>query len=125
MERIPPDAVDANASSNILTQKQKELNDAHPGWQADGGDVRLGRFECMKARQVTPPGQMHESYFVRKTADYARAREWARLGCAWGGTHKRAHAFFCPGPAQKNVLGSIFGSAREAAHRRRQTTIFF
>ena len=44
---------------------------------------------------------MYESYFVRKTADYARAREWARLGCAWGGTHKRANAFFCPGPAQK------------------------
>ena len=43
MERIPPDAVDTNAFSNIVTQKQKEWNDAHPGWQAGGGDVRLGR----------------------------------------------------------------------------------
>ena len=68
---------------------------------------------------------MYESYFVRKTADNARAREWARLGCAWGGTHKRARAFFVRGRPKKAVLGSIFGSAREAAHRRRQTTIFF
>ena len=36
MERIPPDAVDTNAFPNMVTQKQKEWNDAHPGWQADG-----------------------------------------------------------------------------------------
>ena len=40
----------------------------------------------------------HETYFVRKTADNARARKWARFGCAWGDTHKRARAFPPPGP---------------------------
>ena len=52
MERIPPDAVDTNAFSNMVTQKQKEWNDAHPGWQADGGDVRLGRFDYIPDKIV-------------------------------------------------------------------------
>ena len=86
---------------------------------------RHHRQRLPSARRVSPLKETYESYFVRKTADYAHAREWARLGCAWGGTHKRANAFFCPGPAKKHVLGSIFGSAREAAHRRRQTTNIF
>jgi len=68
---------------------------------------------------------MYETYFVRKTADNARARMWARFGCAWCGTHKRARPFLRPGPAQKNVIGSMFGSARESAHRRRQTIFFY
>ena len=52
MERIPPDAVGTNAFSNMVTPKQKERNDAHPGWQADGGDVRLGRFEYIPDKIV-------------------------------------------------------------------------
>ena len=52
MERIPPDVVDTNAFSNMVIQKQKEWNDAHPDRQADGGDVRLGRFECIPDKIV-------------------------------------------------------------------------
>ena len=54
----------------------------------------------MSARRVSPCKETYESYFVRKTADNARARGWARLSCAWGGTHKRARAF-SPGAGQK------------------------
>ena len=52
MERIAPDAVDTNAFSNMVTRIQKDWNDAHPGWQADGGDVRLGRFEYIPDKIV-------------------------------------------------------------------------
>ena len=54
MERVPPGAVNTNtnAFSNMVTQKQKERNDGYPGWQADGGDVRLGRFEYIPDKIV-------------------------------------------------------------------------
>ena len=41
IERIPPDAVDTNAFSNMVARIQMNWNDTHPGWQADGGDVRV------------------------------------------------------------------------------------
>ena len=50
MERIAPDAVDINAFSNMVTRIQKKYNDVHPGWQADGDDVRMGRFEYLRIR---------------------------------------------------------------------------
>ena len=52
MERIPPDAVDTNAFSNMVPRLQKEYNDAHPGWQAASGDVRMGRFEYIPEKIV-------------------------------------------------------------------------
>ena len=52
MERFAPGAVDTNAFSNMVTRIQKDWNDAHPGWQADGGDVRLGRFEYIPDKIV-------------------------------------------------------------------------
>ena len=42
-----------------------------------------------------------------------------------GVAHTNGHTpFFVRGRPKKSVIGSIFGPAREAAHRRRQTTIF-
>ena len=52
IERIPLDAADTNAFSNMVTRIQKEWNDAHPDWQTDGGDVRLGRFEYIPDKIV-------------------------------------------------------------------------
>ena len=52
MEQIPPNAVDTNAFSNMVTRLQKEYNDAHPGWQTTDGDVRMGRFEYIPEKFV-------------------------------------------------------------------------
>ena len=60
---------------------------------------------------------MYETYFARKIVDYVRARERARLGCAWGGTYKRF--FFVQARPKKAVLGPIFGSAREVQEKPR------
>ena len=56
MERIAPSAVDTNAFfSNMVTRIQKEHNEVHPGWQADGGDMRMGRFACIPDK-IAPCG---------------------------------------------------------------------
>ena len=44
MERIAPDAADTNVFFNMVTRLQKEYNERNPGWQAGGGDIRMGRF---------------------------------------------------------------------------------
>ena len=62
-------------------------------------------------RRVSPCKQTHESYFVRKTAYNARAREWPRVGCAWSDTHNRAGTILFSGPTPKCVLSPMFGSA--------------
>ena len=48
MERIPPDAVDTNAFSNMVTRLQKEYNDAHPGWQTHGVCPKSAAKFCVK-----------------------------------------------------------------------------
>ena len=45
MKRMAPDAVGTNAFSNMVTRLQKKYNERNPGWQVDGGDIRMGRFE--------------------------------------------------------------------------------
>ena len=55
MERLPPDAPNPNAFSQTVAQKIKEYNDAHPLWQAAGGDVRSGRVEHLPEK-VAPCG---------------------------------------------------------------------
>ena len=66
MERIAPDAVDTNAFSNMVTRIQKEYNEAHPGWQAGGGDVRMGRFEYIPDK-IVPCGLTARRHHGTKT----------------------------------------------------------
>ena len=39
MERLSPGSANPNAFSDMVTRLCKEYNDAHPNWQATGGDV--------------------------------------------------------------------------------------
>ena len=47
MERLPPDAPNPNAFSDMVDRLCKEHNDGHPQWQVAGGDVRPARFEYL------------------------------------------------------------------------------
>ena len=66
MERLPPDAVDTNAFSKMVERLKKEWNDAHPTWQDEDGDVRLGRFEYL-AEKVVPCGLRARRHHGTKT----------------------------------------------------------
>ena len=66
MERIAPDAVDTNAFSNMVTRLQKEYNERNPGWQAGGGDIRMGRFEHLP-EPIVPCGLTARRHHGTKT----------------------------------------------------------
>ena len=117
---MPPAEVDDAFMAVLLEEEWAEQAEAQPtaesGAPAETASPPAAA-ECTWGLPVQEK-QTYESYFVRRIADNARARGWARLGCAWGGTHKRARASPPRGRPKKAVIGSIFGSAREAAHRR-------
>ena len=66
MERIAPDAVYTNTVSNMVTKLQKEYNERNPGWQADRGDVRMGRFENLP-NKIVPCGLTARRHHGTKT----------------------------------------------------------
>ena len=66
MERLPPDAANPNAFSETVSRLCKEYNDAHPNWQAAGGDIRSGRFEHLPGK-VAPCGLTARRHHGTKT----------------------------------------------------------
>ena len=66
MERLPPNAANPNAFSEEVSRLCKEYNDAHPNWQAAGGDVKSGRFEHLPVK-VAPCGLIARRHHSTKT----------------------------------------------------------
>ena len=66
MERLPSDAANPNAFSETVSRLCKEYNEAHPNWQAAGGDIRSGRFEHLPTK-VAPCGLTARRHHGTKT----------------------------------------------------------